>query len=317
MAPKEKSQKSGLSITLRARRRSAPRPRKAAASLSSSNPPIAMRAPANIGLVPFALRWIVIDPARRIAGDCQQFVARLGRDRHRRGAGRRQQFGFPGRRRVATRHHHALAGKREEYRQPGQRLPCAAARFRRACALSFVLMDHDPLQFRQQEPQFVPARNALPMPATSFAVPSAIASRIVFRPTPKQAQTIGPGIGEAVGRAARRAACGVGAPRAFRQSSSAFAASHCGRRDAADRRTDTASSRPSRTARRDRCRAARRGYSDRLQPSLVWRARSRASIAGPSFGREQDAFAARDARRCAHQVVAAALRRRGSARSRR
>ena len=43
-----------------------------------------------------------------------------------------------------------------------------------------------------QEPQLVPARSFLPMSATVAASPLAIASRMAGRPTPKQAQTMGP-----------------------------------------------------------------------------------------------------------------------------
>jgi hypothetical protein len=41
------------------------------------------------------------------------------------------------------------------------------------------------------EPQLVPALSCTPMAAAEFA-PAAMASQIVARPTPKQAQTIGP-----------------------------------------------------------------------------------------------------------------------------
>ena len=44
-----------------------------------------------------------------------------------------------------------------------------------------------------QEPQLVPALSSAPIAAAEFA-PAAMASQIVVRPTPKQAQTIGPAL---------------------------------------------------------------------------------------------------------------------------
>src|SRR5262245_30871841 len=79
----------------------------------------------------------------------------------------------------------------------------------------------------RHEPQLVPARSALPMSSTLPAVPDWIASRMVARPTPKQAQTIGPALAspsaERPDSSTRRAASS-----SVSASNSALTASHCG-----------------------------------------------------------------------------------------
>ena len=54
----------------------------------------------------------------------------------------------------------------------------------------------------RHEPQFVPALTAAPTVGAEFA-PPAIASRMVSRPTPKQAHTIGPRADAAPGEIGR------------------------------------------------------------------------------------------------------------------
>ena len=46
----------------------------------------------------------------------------------------------------------------------------------------------------RQDPQLVPARNALPISSTVVALPDPIASQMVASPTLKQAQTMGPAL---------------------------------------------------------------------------------------------------------------------------
>ena len=119
MAPKEKSQNAGRSMTLTGTPAARAAAANCAASSSSAQSATAMAAPAKSSGVP---RSIVQDdrPARRSSSERQHFLAgRRGKNLDTR-AGGREQFGFPRRRRTAAGDDRALVFQREERRQPRQ-----------------------------------------------------------------------------------------------------------------------------------------------------------------------------------------------------
>ena len=134
------------------------------------------------------------------ARDLDHLIAGLARvhlDRRARGG---EQFGLPGGGRVAAGDDGAFVRQRVENRQARERLHARRARFRLASAWSCTIL----FSSGRHEPQLVPARSALPIASTSVAAFDAMASRMTFSPTPKQAQMTGPGLDEAIGGAARQ-----------------------------------------------------------------------------------------------------------------
>ena len=104
----------------------------------------------------------------------------------------------------------------------------------------------------------VPARSALPMLATSLAVAAMRApSRMVFSPTPKQAQTIGPCIRHAVGRLAGQQNAALALFERFGGEQGLGDIPLRALRRGTDEQAEVRAVRP-RSRRRDRCRAVRR-----------------------------------------------------------
>src|SRR6478736_4056015 len=78
----------------------------------------------------------------------------------------------------------ALAMTRRDRDQFAAAANCFGTASGAVCAISRFISG-------MQEPQLVPAFSFVPIPATERA-PAAMVSQMVLRPTPKQAQTIGP-----------------------------------------------------------------------------------------------------------------------------